>query len=125
MSAYLVESGVLLSAENNLARVMLRFDCAEIVLEGKKSVGLLKVHRDKHLWAILQVQICPSMQGKGVGTWLIKNIIREAKSAKVSLTLSVLRNNPARRLYESLGFVVTGSNDYEYFMKLENSTLPH
>ena len=118
MSTYLTDAGIDLSTEENHARVMYKFECAVIVLEGEQPVGLLKIHRGESVWEIVQLQICPSEQGKGLGTRLMRDVIGEAKSAKASLTLSVLRGNPARKLYESLGFVVTGSDEHEYCMKL-------
>lgn len=118
MSTYLIQSGVDLSEEEHFARVMYKFECAEIVLQGEQPVGLLKLQRGEDRWEIIQLQLCPSVQGKGIGTQLIVSVIREANTAKASLTLAVLRGNPARRLYESLGFAITGSDENEYFMSL-------
>lgn len=118
MSSYLSTAGIELSPEQSLARVMHRFECAEIVLDGEQPIGLLKVYRGKEWWEIIQIQLRPSVQGQGHGTRLMRAVIQEAKSAQAYLTLSVLRGNPVRKLYESLGFLVTGSDDYEYFMKL-------
>jgi len=118
MSAYLSGAGIELSPEQSLARVMHRFECAEIILEGEQPVGLLKLHRDEAEWEVIQLQLCPSVQGRGLGTRLVLDVIREAKLAKVSISLGVLRGNPARKLYESLGFTVTGSDNHEFVMKL-------
>jgi len=41
---------------------------------------------------------------------LIRELIRQCGEGKVPLRLQVLRNNPARRLYERLGFVQTGED---------------
>ncbi len=35
------------------------------------------------------------------------------------MSLGVLKNNPARRLYEREGFKVIGENDYKFLMKLD------
>lgn len=118
MATYLTESGIHLSAEESLARVMHLFECAEIVLDQEKPIGVLKVRRGEYNWVVVQFQLCPSVQGKGLGTRLMHDVIQQAHAANAPLTLSVLRNNPARRLYESLGFMVTGSSDHEYSMKL-------
>lgn len=116
MSAQMAKAGIGLSANDELARVVHKFECAEIVLEAGTPVGLIKVDRGENNWEIIQLQLCPSSQGKGVGSWLVRQVIQGAKSANASLTLSVLKDNPAKRLYQSLGFVVTGSDDHEYFM---------
>ena len=49
----------------------------------------------------------PSLQGKSIGTKLLQSLVEEAREAGASLKLSVLKANPARRLYERMGFVVT------------------
>jgi ribosomal protein S18 acetylase RimI-like enzyme len=121
MAAYLAQFGRDLSEEQNLSRVLYRFECAQIVLNDEKPVGLFKVHRGEGLWEIIQLQLCPSMQGRGIGSELLRRLILEAEAAKAQLQLSVLRNNPARRLYESLGFTVIGSDASEYFMRLATS----
>lgn len=118
ITAQLVAAGIDLSTKVALDRVMHKFECAQIVLEVDRPVGLIKVHRGDRHWEIVQLQLCPSIQGKGVGTWLVQTVIQHAASAQVSLTLSVLHDNPAKRLYQSLGFAVTGSDDHEYFMEL-------
>ena len=48
----------------------------------------------------------PAYQGRGIGTALIMALVTEANQQRVPLTLQVLKVNPARRLYERLGFVV-------------------
>lgn len=116
MSAQLAKAGVHHSPEDQLARVMHRFECAEIVLESGKPAGLIKVHRGENQWKIVQLQLCPSIQGKGVGSWLIRDVIQQAGEAQAALTLTVFRDNPARRLYQSLGFSITGGDEHEYFM---------
>lgn len=67
---------------------------------------MLKLDRDETPWHLMQIQLAPSLQGRGLETQLLDEIIREARSARASIRLGVLKVNPARRLYERLGFVV-------------------
>ena len=46
----------------------------------------------------------PNVCGQGVGEKLMRALIAEATSRGVGLCLSVRSENPARRLYERLGF---------------------
>jgi GNAT superfamily N-acetyltransferase len=55
-------------------------------------------------WDLIQIQLTPSLQGQGFGAQLIQSIISQARQAGASLKLDVLKANPARRLYERLGF---------------------
>jgi ribosomal protein S18 acetylase RimI-like enzyme len=52
----------------------------------------------------------PSLHGQGFGTQLIQSVITEARHAGASLKLDVLKTNPARRLYERLGFTTHRGN---------------
>ena len=65
---------------------------------------------------LAEIQIHPDHQGRGIGSDLVRRIIREAHPAPV--TLQVLKTNPAaRRLYKRLGFTVTGQSGTHYFMR--------
>lgn len=120
MSAQLVAAGIELSTKETLTRVMHKFECADVVLLDGKPVGVIKVSQSEKQWKIDQIQLIPSTQGKGLGTNLLKTVIEQATTAGATLTLSVLKKNPAKRLYESLGFTTTGSDDHEYFMELDS-----
>ncbi len=52
----------------------------------------------------LAVAVSPEHRGKGVGTALMKRLLTEASALFPAVSLSVSPQNPARRLYERLGF---------------------
>jgi ribosomal protein S18 acetylase RimI-like enzyme len=52
-----------------------------------------------------------------VGERLIRELIAEARQAGASVSLHVLQANPARRLYERLGFRIVGQGEHEYLMQ--------
>ena len=53
---------------------------------------------------ILDIALLPQFRNMGIGTALIKAQMQEAATAGVPLTLHVETFNPARRLYDRLGF---------------------
>lgn len=118
MTAHLLASGIVPSAEEDLRRVLVRFDCAQVILLAGQPVGLLKVSRDGADWELIQIQLSPSLQGQGFGMQLVQSVITEARSMGVSLKLSVLKANPARRLYERLGFTVVAEQAHGFEMRL-------
>jgi ribosomal protein S18 acetylase RimI-like enzyme len=99
-------AGIVHSPAEQEARVRELFECAEILELDGQSIGLLKVLREPTHWRVMQVQLSPQHQGAGIGGHLIKSLMCEAGVAGVPITLSVLKVNPARRLYERLGFKV-------------------
>jgi ribosomal protein S18 acetylase RimI-like enzyme len=105
--------------EQDMRRVLFRLDCAQVILLAKQPVGLLKVSRDGKDWDLIQIQLAPSFQGQGFGTELIQSVITEARNAGASLKLDVLKANPARRLYERLGFTVITEKAHIIEMRLK------
>jgi ribosomal protein S18 acetylase RimI-like enzyme len=118
MDAHLAASGANTADEKHIERLMYRFECAEILLQDGLPIGLLKVARDPNEWKVIQIQIAPHLQGQGLGAQILNGVIEQARAAGAELVLSVLKANPARALYERLGFVVEGEDDHEYFMRL-------
>ena len=118
MDPHLRISGLGQSVEEHTQRILFRFDCAQIVQVGDEAVGLLKVSRDGGDWYVYQIQFKPLWQGQGLGTWLIQSVIDDARTAGASLRLNVLKANPARRLYERLGFIVVEETPRVYEMRL-------
>jgi ribosomal protein S18 acetylase RimI-like enzyme len=59
----------------------------------------------------------PSHQGAGLGTLLLYSLLGEADAARAPIRLRVLRTNPARRLYERLGFAVAGESATHFLME--------
>ena len=57
----------------------------------------------------LTLAVAPEARGRGVARALLERLISEAAARGLgALSLSVEPDNPARRLYESLGFVESG-----------------
>ncbi len=65
------------------------------------------------------VLIVPEQQGHGIGAALIGDVLAEAARAGVATRLQVLRVNPARRLYERLGFAIEGETSTHYPMRAD------
>lgn len=117
MNGHVIASGAEVSDAHHMARLMHRFECAEVLLHEGMPVGLLKVSRDPHEWVVIQIQLAPGYQGGGIGTGLLAEVIDQAASAGVDLTLSVLKANPAKSLYERFGFVVERESEFSYEMR--------
>ena len=66
---------------------------------------------------LFRVFLLPSVQNRGIGTRLVRDLLDEAAAAGLPLRLRVLRVNPARRLYERLGFVLSGETETHFTME--------
>jgi ribosomal protein S18 acetylase RimI-like enzyme len=51
-------------------------------------------------------------------------LIEDAIHAKKAITLAVVKINPARRLYDRLGFRVTPEDQHKVYMRRERDQMP-
>lgn len=119
MDPHLRAAGAPVDAHATRERVLLHFDIAQVIEAEGQAIGLLKVVKDIECWTVLQVQLLPAWQGRQIGFRLLSAVLREAEQAGVAVELSVLKLNPARRLYERLGFVQVSEGEYSFLMRLE------
>jgi len=54
----------------------------------------------------LSIAVLPKHRGRGIGTQLLTDLLREAKTRYKAVSLSVSADNPALRMYERAGFNV-------------------
>ncbi|MBM7647793.1 ribosomal protein S18 acetylase RimI-like enzyme [Bacillus ectoiniformans] len=84
-------------------------------------VGRLLLSSDENKLRILDITIHPEYQNKGIGTFILKEMMETACVNQQSVRLSVLNGNPAQRLYERLGFVVVEDGDIYCKMEWKDS----
>ena len=110
MTEHLQRIGAPTDDDAHHRRIATNFEDAMIVCEGARAganpIGLLKVTRAADEWHVHQIQIHPSRQGHGIGEAVLRELLTDAAREHVPVSLSVLHGNPARRLYERLGFSV-------------------
>jgi ribosomal protein S18 acetylase RimI-like enzyme len=58
-------------------------------------------------------------QRRGIGTRLLKELIERAAQADKTVTLGVVKGNPARSLYARHGFRVAAEDQYKVYMVRE------
>jgi ribosomal protein S18 acetylase RimI-like enzyme len=79
-------------------------------------IGAIAVREDTEALHIIELQILPEWQNRGIGTALVREQLEAAESRRKPVRLRVLRQNRARELYERLGFAITGQTQTHYFM---------
>ncbi len=77
-----------------------------IVEVAGERVGYVAVLDEPDHVSLDEVVLVPHAQNRGLGTELVRGVLGDAAARGVPVRLSVLVNNPARRLYERLGFQV-------------------
>ena len=87
-----------------------------IEVDGEPA-GRLYVHRGPSDVRIMDIALAPAFRGRGIGTGLLRALIAEAEESGRKLSIHVEVNNPARRLYERLGFRPAGEHGVYVLME--------
>lgn len=74
-------------------------------MQSGQAIGRLYVHEDyEGSVRIIDITLLPEYRGRGLGTSILKDVIAFADSMKKPVTIHVEAFNPAKKLYEKLGF---------------------
>ncbi len=89
-----------------------------IILIDNKPVGVYAVHTTEigDLF-INEISIVKEYQGKGIGRKILEEQLKENQKNGIRTTLQVFKDNPAKKLYEQLGFKVYGETETHYQME--------
>lgn len=95
----------------------------KIIQINGSDIGLLDFEEREVDFLLGRIEIFPTSQKMGIGSVVIQTVIAEAAGKMKSVRLQVLRSNPARRLYERLGFRVEAETPTHFKMRKEFTTL--
>jgi predicted GNAT family acetyltransferase len=80
----------------------------DVIERAGVPVGRLYTQEGETMLHIVDILIDPAERGAGIGTALLECLASEALAAGKVLSIFVEAYNPAKRLYERLGFVQVG-----------------
>lgn len=76
----------------------------DVVMRDGEPVGYMYALRGPDAYVLIDISLLPEQRNKGVGAKLVSALIKEAQSSNEPLEAHVLRDNPAWRLWQRLGF---------------------
>lgn len=88
--------------------------CHVISIDGRRA-GYISIEDRDSFWYIDAFAIARRYQRKGIGTLVLREVLAEAGARPVRL--NVLHVNPARALYERLGFRAIRRDDQRQIME--------
>jgi ribosomal protein S18 acetylase RimI-like enzyme len=95
-----------------------------IILWGDQPIGHIIINRAQEEFRLVDIALLPPHRGRGIGTALVQDLLREAAAAQKPVRLSVLRGQRAFRLYQRLGFEITGQAGPRDQMEWRGRPLP-
>jgi len=87
------------------------------------AVGRLFVAPVQGALQVVDIALLPAHRGRGIGTQLLRQVLQTAAGQGQSVRLAVLHGNPARHLYERLGFAVTSQDELYVDLTWGDATL--
>lgn len=94
-------------------------DETRIIAVDGQEIGWMQQRVQDGTLYLAQIFVDKAVQNRGIGTTVVNGLLKEAVEAAQSVTLGVIRNNPAVRLYKRLGFYVTGEDEQKLYMRRE------
>lgn len=95
---------------------LLEFPHRIIEWQGRR-IGILACQKFPGWIMLNRIFLLPQAQKQGIGSRIIGEILNSARAQRLPVRLRVLKVNPARRLYERLGFVITEETPTHYSME--------
>ncbi|MDA3880465.1 MAG: GNAT family N-acetyltransferase [Prolixibacteraceae bacterium] len=89
----------------------------DIIHSKGKDIGRLYLTHNDNDIRIIDISLLPEYRGKGIGSRILKAIRKKADQQQKTIRLSVFVTNPAKRLYEKLGFVEENIEHPYIYMK--------
>jgi ribosomal protein S18 acetylase RimI-like enzyme len=88
----------------------------DIIEKNGEAIGRFYVARMRNEIRIMDIALLAEHRGQGVGRALLEDLLREATGARKFVSLHVEADNPAKRLYERMGFFVAGEVSFYELM---------
>ena len=93
----------------------------QIIERDGVAAGRLLVLREDEKIHVIDIALMPEHRGAGIGTKFLKELQEEARAAGKKLSIYVERFNPARRLYDRLGFKQVAEKEVYLLMEWKES----
>ena len=89
----------------------------EVIMLEERAIGRLYVDRTDKEILLIDIALLPEHRGAGIGGRLLNDLLSEAAAEHKPVRIHVERENPARRLYERLGFRKIEDKGVYYLME--------
>lgn len=83
---------------------------AQVIRADGADIGWIQVTENADGLHLDQLHLAAAHRDHGIGTRLIEALLDRARAAGRAVGLNVIRGNPARHLYERLGFRMVGKD---------------
>jgi ribosomal protein S18 acetylase RimI-like enzyme len=93
----------------------------QIIVCENTDIGFYWLIEKENEILLASIRITPEYQNRGIGTKIIKDLIASTNKKNKNLRLQVLKVNPAKKLYERLGFVIKDETETHFIMEKKST----
>ena len=91
----------------------------EVLFVDGEPAGRFYVHRGEDEIHVIDIALLPPFRNRGIGSRLLGEVLEEGARTGAKVTIYVEKRNPAKRLYERLGFEVVDQDDVYFLLAKE------
>ena len=89
----------------------------DVICVEETAIGRIYLDRSADGLHILDITVLPQYRNEGIGSELLRRLLREAGQSGKAVTIYVETFNPSVRLFERLGFQKDAEKDFQFLMK--------
>jgi len=110
---------IMMQSMAQLAEYKTKFPGAvfQVIVFKEKNAGRFYTWENDMEIRLIDITVLPQLRGKGIGSSLLKELIKRADTVQKKISLHVDPANPALQLYLRLGFVHIKNNGRYYYME--------
>jgi GNAT superfamily N-acetyltransferase len=102
--------------EQNFARSF-KLEEVRVTTADGNDVGWIQEQVSEKSINLRSFYVAPAMQGRGIGTQVLRMLLKSAAVESKAMTLAVVKINPARLFYEKRGFRTTHEDEHKFYMR--------
>ena len=91
-----------------------------LIIDRGEPIGRIFIDEAEHELMLVDIALLPEYRNRGIGRHLLDQLLARATAAKKAVRLQVFSSNPARRLYERLGFTEIGRDSMYIEMRYDS-----
>lgn len=88
-----------------------------IILINNNPAGRWYLNRGPEIFHLIDISLLPHYRNQGVGSYLLKTLITEAREHQKIVRLHVETTNKAMRLYQRSGFIAIEEHGFRWLME--------
>jgi ribosomal protein S18 acetylase RimI-like enzyme len=89
----------------------------QVIIYKKQDAGRFYTWENEKEIRLIDITLLPPFRGKGIGSFLLEELIKRSNKVQKKISLHVEPANPVLKLYQRSGFIHIKNNGRHYYME--------